>query len=200
MKTIYIRTNLANGKQYIGQTSDLKRRERDWRKFGTSYSSKELNEDREKYGLNVWKIKILDIVEDKFGDDAERYYIEKYNTLYPSGYNKCSGGVKGFTFQVEEETKSKISKSLKGKSRMSEDGKKRVAQASKDRFSKTVYQYTLDGQLVAVWESAKEAARQLGFTQSNISACCNGGYFDKRKNKWINYTQYKGYKWSYIPL
>ena len=51
MKTIYLRTNLANGKQYVGQTKDLKRRERDWRKLKTNYSNKELNEDRIKYGL-----------------------------------------------------------------------------------------------------------------------------------------------------
>ena len=38
MKTIYLRTNLINGKKYVGQTSDFKRRERDWRKLGTTYS------------------------------------------------------------------------------------------------------------------------------------------------------------------
>lgn len=200
MRTIYIRTNTVNGKQYVGQTSDFKRRERDWKKLGTSYSNKELNEDRSKYGLNVWNVKILDVVEDELGDDAERYYIEKYNTLYPNGYNKYGGGVKDFTFQMKEETKSKISKSLKGKSRMSEDGKKRNAEAARERFSKTVYQYTLDGKLVAVWKSAKEAARQLGLTQSNISACCNGGFFHKTRNKWVNRKQYNGYIWSYVPL
>ena len=31
MKTIYIRTNTMNGKQYVGQTSNFKRRERDWK-------------------------------------------------------------------------------------------------------------------------------------------------------------------------
>lgn len=32
------------------------------------------------------------------------------------------------------------------------------------------------GELVAVWKSAREAARQLGYNQSNISDCCNGRY------------------------
>lgn len=197
MRTIYIRTNTVNGKQYVGQTSDFKRRERDWRRK-TRYSNSTIAQDVEKYGLDVWEVKILDTVEDKLGDDAERYYIEKYNTLYPSGYNKYSGGVKGFTFQLEEETKSKISNSLKGKSRMSEDGKKIVAEAARERFSKTVYQYTLDGKLVAIWESARKAAKQLGFSQGNISNCCNGGFY--RKGKWVNRKQYNGYIWSYVPL
>jgi len=51
---------------------------------------------------------------------------------------------------------------------------------------KTVYQYTLDGELVKVWNSANEAARELGFNQAHISDCCLG----KRKT-------HKGFIWSY---
>ena len=58
-----------------------------------------------------------------------------------------------------------------------------------DEQAKIVYQYTLDGLLVNVWKSAYEAARQLGFSQSNICGCCNG----KRKT-------HMGYIWSYVPL
>lgn len=39
------------------------------------------------------------------------------------------------------------------------------------------------------WNSAKEAASELGFCVKNIFACCKG----KRKT-------YKGYRWSYEPL
>ena len=54
--------------------------------------------------------------------------------------------------------------------------------------SKPVYQYTLDGELVKVWESTLECGKN-GFTQSNISACCRG----KRKSA-------NGYRWTYAPL
>ena len=54
---------------------------------------------------------------------------------------------------------------------------------------KKVYQYTLDGELVKIWESSRECERITSFKQSAISLCCNG----KKK-------QYKGYKWSYSPL
>lgn len=54
---------------------------------------------------------------------------------------------------------------------------------------KTVFQYTLDGEFVAVWTSAKKAAKQLNFTQNHISDCCN--------NK---IKQHKGYRWSFVPL
>ena len=33
--------------------------------------------------------------------------------------------------------------------------------------------------------------------QSNLSQCCKGGYFDKRRNTFVKITQHKGYKWSY---
>lgn len=69
-----------------------------------------------------------------------------------------------------------------------------------ERCSKTVYQYTIDGELVAVWESASEAAKQLGFQKSAISRCCNGGFFDKNRNKWHKAQTYKGFRWSYVPL
>lgn len=44
----------------------------------------------------------------------------------------------------------------------------------------------ITGEVLHQWESATEAAKQLGFSQAHISQCCNG-----KRNK------HKGYKWSY---
>ena len=57
---------------------------------------------------------------------------------------------------------------------------KRVGKAN----CKTVYQLTLNGELVKIWESSYEVAHQLGYSHSLISRCCRG------KGK----TAY-GYKW-----
>ena len=54
--------------------------------------------------------------------------------------------------------------------------------------SKIVYQYTLDGKLIAIYLSTKECGRQ-GFNQANVQRCCS----HKQKT-------YKGYRWSYEPL
>ena len=43
-------------------------------------------------------------------------------------------------------------------------------------LSKSVAQYTIDGELVKVWQSANEAGRQLGVGQSNISKAARGIY------------------------
>ena len=55
-------------------------------------------------------------------------------------------------------------------------------------FSKKVYQYTLDNELVKIWQSTQECGRN-GFLQSCVSSCCQG----KQKT-------HKGFKWSYVPL
>lgn len=55
--------------------------------------------------------------------------------------------------------------------------------------TKKVYQYTLDGRLVKIWNSATEAEREGGFNQGHISDCCLG----KRQT-------HKGYIWRYSPM
>lgn len=53
---------------------------------------------------------------------------------------------------------------------------------------KPVLQYTLDGQFVAEYPSAKEAERQTGIYNSNISGCCKNKYGCKSAG---------GYIWKY---
>lgn len=53
---------------------------------------------------------------------------------------------------------------------------------------KQVFQYTLDGKLVAIWPSIKDAG-ESGFDRSGISNCCSG-----------KIKKHKGYIWSLIQL
>ena len=54
-------------------------------------------------------------------------------------------------------------------------------------LSKPVGQYTLDGELIKVWASAREAQMQVGFSYQHISNVATG----KRKT-------HKGFVWKYI--
>lgn len=54
--------------------------------------------------------------------------------------------------------------------------------------SKQVYQYTIDGDLVAIYPSLAECGRN-GYDIANVSKACLG-----------KYKQHKGYRWSYTPL
>ena len=62
---------------------------------------------------------------------------------------------------------------------------KRISKAN----NKSVAQLTLKGELVKIWESAKQAECKGGFTRQNISAACLG----KTKTS-------KGFKWRFADL
>jgi len=62
----------------------------------------------------------------------------------------------------------------------------RTAKSAK-ALSKSVGQYTPNGELVKVWKSTMEVERQLGFSNGNISAAARGKFK----------TAY-GYVWKYI--
>lgn len=86
-----------------------------------------------------------------------------------------------------ELTVEKESTSNKGRL-FSDETRKKLSEALKNKGNKKVYQYTLQGELVKIWDSTIECDRN-GYKQANVSACCLG----KRNT-------HRGYKWSYIPL
>lgn len=63
----------------------------------------------------------------------------------------------------------------------SEEVKRKIAEPQ----SKKVYQYTLDGELVKIWNSTMDCGRN-GYSQGNVAACCRG----KRGT-------HKNYIWKY---
>ena len=63
----------------------------------------------------------------------------------------------------------------------------KIAKANVKNKSKSVGQYTLDGELIKIWQSTMEVQRQLGFAPSHISLVARG----KRE------TAY-GYVWKYV--
>lgn len=79
-----------------------------------------------------------------------------------------------------------------------EHNRKLGALTTIDRMSKEVAQFTLDGELVAIYKNARFAAEETGYLRRNINMCCNGGYSSKKRGKWVNVTKYKGYKWSFV--
>lgn len=110
-----------------------------------------------------------------------------------------------------EEHRAKISKASLGR-KMSEERYKKceptmfkeghttsqeIRNKISDSNSKPTLQLDKNDTVISEWKSASEAARELGFNSSSINKCCTGGYFDKKRNKWVNITQYKDFKWMY---
>ncbi len=124
------------------------------------------------------------------------------------------------TYQVfleavrSEEHRAKASENAKGRKMSKERYEKceptmfkkghATSQEIRDKIScknsKAILQIDSNGEIIAEWKSASEAGKILGFNPASINKCCNGGEFDKRRNKWTNITQYKGYKWQFKPL
>ena len=137
MKCIYLRTNLINGKQYVGQASDFKRREYDWCNLNAPYAGDYINKAREKYGLESWSVEIL-----KECDSSEElnhwemYFIEKFNTKKPFGYNLNDGGEGQTGFHHSIESRMKMSVSKKGKRKgipRADDVKKKISESLKGK-------------------------------------------------------------------
>jgi len=100
---IYIIKNKVTGKIYVGETTQLNRREIEWRMYlthlNTDHSKKLMGEDVEKYGIDAFEM----IVIEQMGSDVtkkellkrERYYVklfkkvgEVYNTQWNTAWDE----------------------------------------------------------------------------------------------------------------
>lgn len=68
-----------------------------------------------------------------------------------------------------------------------------IKQINDPSKSKQVYQYSLDGTLVAIWNSTQECKRN-GYHRGSVAACCRNCFNRKGNNI------YKNYIWSYKEL
>lgn len=91
MKYLYKITNNINGKVYIGQTIDYKKR---WTAHCTVKEGKDslITKAIQKYGQDNFDFKVLAILEDHMIDEAEIKAIEIYKSVVPEGYNISLGG------------------------------------------------------------------------------------------------------------
>lgn len=109
-KYIYKITNTINNKSYIGQTVNWKRRKKEH--FGNnklSYISL-IGRAIRKYGKQNFTFEVLGEYEDY--NNQEKFFIEKYNTTSPNGYNIQSGGEEPPVFHEENHPMCKINKNI----------------------------------------------------------------------------------------
>lgn len=96
MTGIYKITNSVNGKSYIGQSININKRVKEH--FYKASCPKDisyfsiLHEAIRKYGEEKFYIEVVEECDYEKLDELERYYIKKFNTLTPNGYNILSGG------------------------------------------------------------------------------------------------------------
>lgn len=91
-KDIYIITNDINSKVYIGQTVNPKQR---WSQYKCQVrrnpNAQVITRAMDKYGIEHFTMSVLEEKVINY-DEREQYWIQKYNSLVPNGYNVAIGG------------------------------------------------------------------------------------------------------------
>lgn len=107
---VYVIINLVNGKLYVGQTINLKRR---WYSHKRSNQDSPLQSAIKKYGWNKFDMQVVAHADSPESlDRLEEIWIAFLGTLKPAnGYNQRPGGK---TSRFTEESRKKMSESAKG--------------------------------------------------------------------------------------
>ena len=89
---IYILTS-PSGKQYVGKDSNLPRRVRD-HLSGNAPNCRAIHDAIQKYGRDAFSVEIIQYpgISEEALKSVERWWIQRLQTLSPSGYNLLEGG------------------------------------------------------------------------------------------------------------
>lgn len=165
MGVIYKITNIDNGKIYVGQTRNLKRRIKEYK-----YKSKKLNK-KSKYGIVIemnkigfdnFKFEIIEEANDSLLNEKEIYWINKLDSRNPLiGYNSKEGGKGGSLIELSKHKMSESSKAF------------RHSEEEKIRRSKPIF--ILKNNTLIPCVSAKKHADSIGRTRSEVSAAIKRG-------------------------
>ena len=168
---IYLIINLVNNKFYVGSAKNI------WsRKLGhlrdlknNKHKNSYLQNSYNKYGSQYFIIVLLEKVESENNLTArEQYWIDTLDaTNKEIAYNICPTAESTLGRHHSEETKIKMSKSMKGIKRTVE-GKRNISLSQ----SKPIIQCTIDGRYIKEWESAVYVSKVLNLSQTNISRAC----------------------------
>lgn len=158
MNQAYLITNIINNKKYVGIT--CRGYEERWHEHVLNAQTgiqTILGNAIRKYGQENFKLTLLeDDIPDELAASREQYYISSYNSFYDSGegYNMTRGGGGVVGYKHTDETKAKISNSLKGHV-FPESRNKKISDALK-KVEKTFE-----------WRSAISKARKGKYTEDS---------------------------------
>ena len=116
---IYKITYLTTSKKYIGQAVSHILNNNKYKPHGhqgrfrqhisEAFSKKKnqchyLNNAIRKYGVEDFDVELIEYCDINKVDEREKYYIKKFNTLFPNGFNLKNGGSNVFTHTDESKT------------------------------------------------------------------------------------------------
>lgn len=156
-----------SGKVYIGQTMQENERRQTFLNPNKIYAGKKINAARQKYGVNNFEYQVIFRISSLIKEEVkeilnqkEIQYIKMFDSYY-NGYNSTIGG--NNTTECTEETREKLSQKTKDYYKMHESV-----------VARPVLQYSIYGDFIKEWKSAREAALNLNLEASNITIVCQG--------------------------
>ena len=203
---IYKIENLQNGKVYIGQTvRDLQVRIGEHIRKDTTIMGKAFK----KYGIEQFSISEIDeakTIEEL--NEKEKYWIDYYKCVTPTGYNQCIGGENTLGYSHSEKSKKKMNASKsklftgdgnpfygkqhsdESKAKMSEK-RKGMAHLSAEQVQNLRKSHhtvkVLNVDTSEVFDSVKEAGEKYNLKPTHITKVCRG----RQKTT-------GGYHWEYV--
>lgn len=195
---IYCYTNKINGKKYVGQTKDERKRKYQHKgKQGCSVFHNAIN----KYGWDNFKYEVLSRKQYLNEEDAsfdldllEIYYIDKFDS-YNNGYNSTYGGESNSGYKYTAEQRQKLVDIHKGKHKGNKNsfyGKnhtditKDLIASHNPRIRKVCQIEIGTDEIIKIWDRIKFASDELSIAATHITRVCKG----KRKTA-------GGFKWKY---
>ena len=130
--TLYVITNLVNGKQYVGIAVDFERR---CREHISGHGSKIVCQAIQKYGIDNLTFEVWYEGDEQWIKALEHRAILALGTCAPSGYNLTFGGEGSLGWRASEETRRKMSEAHKGKrlGSHSEETRRKISEARKGK-------------------------------------------------------------------
>lgn len=209
---IYKITNLINEKVYIGQSIDINYRFHNHKSESFNPKSNAYNtaihRSIRKYGIENFSFEVIEECAKELLSEREIYWIAYYNS-YGNGYNLTSGGEgapsidrqavfnlwdEGFSIDeiskiisCDKHTAIYILESYEQYSK--EESYKRGRKNAKNKICKPVLQYDLNGNFVAKYNSATDAANAVKTTSSNIRGVLCGDQQSAGGYQWIREGQ-----------
>lgn len=201
---IYKIENKINGKVYIGQTKNPRKRWHDHKACGKNGSRKQRNkmyDDMKKYGVDNFRFSIIEECETLSMGDRETYWIMKYDAQNPdNGYNIILGRSQDPRQVAQYDLQGNLIRTYSKKSEAAEAVGAHVTTVEKACSKKTdsalgfmwgyvgdppprpypvktlraVCQFAPNGRFIKRYENAKVASAKTGIEYNNISSCAKG--------------------------
>jgi group I intron endonuclease len=174
---IYVIENKIDGKKYIGQTTDTKRRWNEHSKLlqRNSHKNYHLQDAWNEFGVENFHLSVLEEVKTENRLERELFYIQKFKTTDKNfGYNLAASTRKGIPHNKES-----------------------IEVIRDSQRSIPVLQIDFNGEIVKRWRGGCRHASKYCGLQSSIWNCCNGNTCSYSNYIWIYEKDYDKFDLDY---